>query len=94
MKAYESSDPQGQAAQMLTLLWDGFCEPVWTYRNNKLYHAENNTMATMMRTLGDRLQWFQDNKEIVLAPRHYICSLNTVWMMFNDGIDGHVECNY
>jgi hypothetical protein len=28
MKAHESADPQGQAAQMLTLLWDGLCEPV------------------------------------------------------------------
>jgi hypothetical protein len=26
----------------------------------------------MMRTLGERLQWFQDNKTIVLAPRHYM----------------------
>jgi hypothetical protein len=26
----------------------------------------------MLRTLGDRLQWFQDNKEVVLAQRHYM----------------------
>jgi hypothetical protein len=72
MKAYESGDPQGQTAQMLTIIWDGLCEPVCTYRNNKLYHVENNTMTAMLRTLGDRLQWFQDNKEVVLAPRHHM----------------------
>jgi hypothetical protein len=26
----------------------------------------------MLRSLGERLQWFQDNKTIVLAPRHYM----------------------
>jgi hypothetical protein len=29
-------------------------------------------MWPMLRSLGERLQWFQDNKTIVLAPRHYM----------------------
>jgi hypothetical protein len=72
MKAYESKDPKGHVAQIITLIWDGFCEPIWEYRNKKLHRAKNSAMSTMLRSLGERLQWFQDNKTIVLAPRHYM----------------------
>jgi hypothetical protein len=73
MKAYESKDWQGHVVQIITLIWDGFCKPTWVYRNTKQLHwAENSAMSTMLRSLGERLQWFQDNKTIVLAPRHYM----------------------
>jgi rubrerythrin len=72
MRAHGSKDPDGHVIMILTLLWDGFFEPVWEYRNNRLHRMENSAMSSMMRTLGDRLQWFQDNKTIVLAPRHYM----------------------
>jgi hypothetical protein len=72
MKAYESKDPKGHVAQILTLIWDGFCEPIWDYRNKKLHRVENSAMSNMLRSLGERLQWFQDNKTVVLAPRHYM----------------------
>jgi hypothetical protein len=72
MKAYESKDPKGHVVQIITLIWDGFCKPVWEYRNKKLHQAENSSMSIKLRTPGERLQWFRDNKMIVLAPRHYM----------------------
>jgi hypothetical protein len=71
-RAHGSKDPDGHVIMIPSLLWDGFFEPVWEYRNNWLHRMENSAMSSMMRTLGDRLQWFQDNKTIVLAPRHYM----------------------
>jgi hypothetical protein len=72
MKTYNSNDPKGHVVQIITLIWDSFCELVWEYWNNRQHRAENSAMSAMLKTLGDGLQWFQDNKMIVLAPRKYI----------------------
>jgi hypothetical protein len=31
---YSSDDPSGHEAQLLTLIWDGLCEPIWACRND------------------------------------------------------------
>jgi hypothetical protein len=44
MKQYGSKDPDGQVAQLLMILWDGLCEPVWEMCNNILHKKPNPTV--------------------------------------------------
>jgi hypothetical protein len=56
---------------MLTLIWDGWCEPIWDHQNSRLHRENNPAMEQSLRKLEDRLRWFKDNKAEVLAPRHH-----------------------
>jgi hypothetical protein len=71
MAHYGSKDPDGQVAQLLTILWDGLCEPVWEMRNNILHKKPNPTVLRETEHLWDKLDWFRRHKSIAIAPRHY-----------------------
>ena len=71
MEYYGSKDPSSSVAQLLTILWDGMCEPIWELRNNTLHHKPNPTVLQEMINLRNKLKWYQQNKRITLAPRHH-----------------------
>jgi hypothetical protein len=71
MRAHGASDPEGSVAQMLTLIWDAWCEPIWDHRNSRLHKDENPAMDESLRKLENRLRWYRDNKTEVLASRHH-----------------------
>jgi hypothetical protein len=71
MTHYGSKDPDGQVAQLLTILWDGLCEPVWEMRNNILHKKPNPTVLREAEHLREKLDWFRKQKSIAIAPRHY-----------------------
>jgi hypothetical protein len=70
MKAHGSKDPGGQVAQMLALIWDSWCEPIWEYRNSRFNDNQNPAIEATLSMLGERLQWYYENKVEVLATRH------------------------
>jgi hypothetical protein len=70
-KTLGSKDPEGCTVQMLTLIWEGLCEPMWSLRNDILHNTPNPRTLTEMTTLKERLQWYRENKRLVLAPRHH-----------------------
>ena len=70
-KTLGSKDPEGCTVQMLTLIWEGLCEPMWSLRNDILHKTPNPRTLTEMTTLKERLQWYRENKRLVLAPRHH-----------------------
>jgi hypothetical protein len=65
-----SSDPEGHAAQLLTLVWDGLCEPVWEMRNSIMNDLPNPTRLREMQSLEERLRWYHRHRYKVLAHRH------------------------
>jgi hypothetical protein len=67
-----SEDPEGCSVQLLTLIWQGLCEPIWTLRNDILHRNPNPRVLTEMKSLADQLQWYWTHKRSVLAPPHYI----------------------
>jgi hypothetical protein len=71
MKAHGSKDPGGQVAQILALIWDSWCEPIWEYRNSRFNETQNPAIEATLSTLGERLQWYHENKVEVLATRHH-----------------------
>ena len=77
MEHYGSKDPSTSVAQLLTLIWDGLCEPIWELRNNILHHKPNPTVLREMTNLRDRLKWYQRNKQMVIAPRHFFLTTYT-----------------
>ena len=74
MKQYGSKDPDGQVAQLLTILWDGLCEPMWELRNNILHKKPNPTVLRETEHLQEKLSWFRRHKSIAIAPHHYFLS--------------------
>jgi hypothetical protein len=54
-----SDDPEGCSVQLLTLIWQGLCEPIWTLRNDILHRNPNPRVLAEMTSLADQLQWFQ-----------------------------------
>jgi hypothetical protein len=67
---YGSKDPEGQAAQLLTLAWDGLCEPVWEMRNSIFNDLPNPAQLQEMQSLEEKLQWYHRHRFKVLAHRH------------------------
>jgi hypothetical protein len=65
-----SKDPDGQAAQLLTLVWDGLCEPIWEMRNSIMNNLPNPSRLREMQSLEERLQWYHRHRFKVLAHRH------------------------
>jgi hypothetical protein len=65
-----STDPEGDAARILTLLWDGLCEPVWELRNAIMNDLPNPARIREMQSLGEKLQWYHRHRFKVLAYRH------------------------
>ena len=68
-ESYGSKDPEGEVAQLLTLIWDGWCEPIWETRNNILKKHPNPTELMEHRVVRDKLRWFKPNKREVLPER-------------------------
>ena len=69
LKKFGSTDPGGQAAQILTLIWDGLCEPIWNCRNDIKSNTPNPSDFLEMATLNEKLQWFRKYKNEVLPER-------------------------
>jgi hypothetical protein len=65
-----STDPEGHAAQILTLVWDGLCEPIWEMRNSIMNDLPNPTRLREMQSLEERLRWYHRHRFKVLAHRH------------------------
>jgi hypothetical protein len=71
MHQYGSRDQNAHVAQLLTILWDGLCEPIWELRNNILHNKPNPTTLRETESLRDKLRWYSKYKSITIAPRHY-----------------------
>jgi hypothetical protein len=67
-----SDDPEGCSVQLLTLIWQGLCEPIWALRNDILHRNPNPRVLIEMTSLADQLQWFRTHKQSIIAPGHYI----------------------
>lgn len=61
-KIYGSKDPGGDVAKLVTLIWDGWCEPLWELRNNILHKQPNPTELSAHRKIKERLKWFKRHK--------------------------------
>eukprot|EP00956_Cyclotella_meneghiniana_P004998 scaffold6172_cov42-Cyclotella_meneghiniana.AAC.4 len=48
---YDDTDPAGQAAKLVTVMWEVVCEPIWEMRNNILAGSDNPTVLKETRTL-------------------------------------------
>ena len=72
-----SDDPEGCSVQLLTLIWQGLCEPIWALRNDILHRNPNPRVLIEMTSLADQLQWFRMHKRSILAPHHYILAKYT-----------------
>ena len=66
---FGSVDPTGQAAQLLTIIWDGLCEPIWTCRNDIRNNNPNPRDLLEMSNLRSKLEWYRKFKNEVL-PQH------------------------
>lgn len=69
LKRFGSKDPGGQAAQLLTLLWDCVCEPVWECRNNIMANKPNPSEMREMTALREKLIWYRRHQIEVLPER-------------------------
>ena len=68
-KVYGSKDPVGDIANVLTLIWDGWCEPIWETRNNILKRKPNPAAISELNKIRNRLKWFRHHKNGVLPHR-------------------------
>lgn len=48
--------------RVIRIIWDRFINPLWTTRNNILHRHDNYVSETLHAELGDRLQWYTQNK--------------------------------
>ena len=48
--------------RVIRIIWDRFIDPLWTTRNNILHRHDNYVSETLHAELGDRLQWYTQNK--------------------------------
>lgn len=69
LKRFGSKDPGGQAAQVVTLLWDCLCEPVWECRNNIMANKPNPSEMREMTALREKMMWYRRYKMEVLPER-------------------------
>jgi hypothetical protein len=69
MRHFGSRDPGGQASQLLTLIWDGLCEPVWACRNDIRANTPNPKDLLEMSNLREKLEWYRKFKNEVLPHR-------------------------
>eukprot|EP00956_Cyclotella_meneghiniana_P017261 scaffold27915_cov69-Cyclotella_meneghiniana.AAC.1 len=51
---YDDTDPAGQAAKLVTVIWEVVCEPIWEMRNNILAGSDNPTVLKETRTLREK----------------------------------------
>jgi hypothetical protein len=63
---YGSDDPSGQTSQLLTLIWDGLCEPILTCRNDIRTNTPNPKDLLETQNLRQKLEWYKKYKEEVL----------------------------
>jgi len=56
--------------QLLVMIWDHLCEPIWTTRNNILHSTNNYVTTDNMTSLKDKLLWYQHHQDEVLNYRH------------------------
>ena len=49
--------PQTVTTQLLAMIWDHLCEPIWTSRNNILHSSNNHVTTDEMSSLKDKLLW-------------------------------------
>jgi hypothetical protein len=66
---YGSDDPSGQTSQLLTLIWDGLCEPILTCRNDIRTNTPNPKDLLETQNLRQKLEWYKKYKEEVLPHR-------------------------
>jgi hypothetical protein len=69
LRSLGSTDPHGQSAQILTLLWDSLCEPVWSLRNEIFNNIPNPSTLQELTDLRSRLLWYHRFMNQVLPPR-------------------------
>jgi hypothetical protein len=69
LRFYDSDDPGGQAAQMLTLIWDGLCKPIWACWNDINSNNPNPKDLLEMANLRDKLRWYRKFWMEVLPER-------------------------
>ena len=69
LKRFGSDHHEGQAAQILTLIWDGLVEPIWTKRNDIKNNNPNPNDVLEMRNLRDKLYWYKKYSAQVLPER-------------------------
>jgi hypothetical protein len=69
LRTLGSTDPHGQSAQILTLLWDSLCEPVWSLRNDIFNNIPNPSTLRELTDLRSRLLWYHRFVNQVLPPR-------------------------
>ena len=55
MQHYGSNNPARHIAQLLAILWDGLCEPIWGLRNNILHRKPNPTTLCVTENLREKL---------------------------------------
>jgi len=55
MKQCEVEHPQGKMAQILTILWDHICEPIWATRNEIWHSKSNHVSQDELQQLSDKL---------------------------------------
>eukprot|EP00956_Cyclotella_meneghiniana_P044273 scaffold310863_cov99-Cyclotella_meneghiniana.AAC.1 len=68
---YDDKDPAGQAAKLVTIMWEVVCEPIWEMRNNILAGSDNPTVLKETRTLREKVLWYKRFSRQVLAQRHW-----------------------
>jgi hypothetical protein len=69
MRHFGSKDPGGQTSQLITLLWDGLCEPIWACRNDIKANTPNPKDLLEMSNLREKLEWYSRFKNEVLPHR-------------------------
>lgn len=69
MNHFGSKDPKGHTSQLLTLLWDGLCEPIWLRRNDIRSNTPNPKDLLEMSNLYEKLEWYQKFRAEVLPHR-------------------------
>ena len=69
--------PDNALTNIIWFLWHDFVRPLWDTRNHLLHRSQNNTIAAIESRLDDRLIWFLDNKNEVLARADFFLARYT-----------------
>ena len=51
--------PQSTTTLLLAMIWDHFCKPLWTTRNNILHSTNNHVSPDEIASLKDKMCWYQ-----------------------------------
>lgn len=73
--ALKESGAQGAEGKMATLvqyLWNDVIGPLWTARNDILHRAANYTTTLEHDQLGQRLQWYHENRSVLDRRDHFL----------------------